>query len=69
MNMKFWYKRSIQGLQEYFREYRKMPDVEAWNKYAQKNNYLNTESIKYISGLKFHIWCKKFKRQFRQRIS
>lgn len=68
MNMKFWYERSIQGLQEYFREYRKMPDVEEWNKYAQRNNYLNTESIKYISGLKFHIWCKKIKRQFRQKI-
>lgn len=69
MNMRFWYERSVSGLQEYVDIYNKIPDVAGWNRYAQKNNYLSTESIKYISGLKFHRWCKKIKRQFRQKIS
>ena len=69
MNMKFWFERSIDGLHEYFRIYDQIPDVEKWNKYAKKNNYLSTESIRYISGLKFHRWCKQIKRQFRQKIS
>lgn len=28
----------------------KFPKVREWNKYAQKNTFLNSESIKYING-------------------
>ncbi len=66
MNMKFWYEISIVGLQKYFKIYKRIPAIEEWNKYAHKNNYLSSESIRYISGLKFQKWCRNIKRQFRQ---
>ena len=66
MNMKFWYEKSISGLQKYFKIYKRIPGIEEWNKYAYENNYLSSESIRYISGLKFQRWCRKIKGQFRQ---
>lgn len=66
MNMKYWYEISIIGLQKYFKIYKRIPGTVEWNKYAHKNNYLSSESIRYISGLKFHRWCKEMRKRFRQ---
>lgn len=55
------YKITYQKLKKLSGEFNENITVEAWNKYAKKNNYLNSESIKYISGLNWNELKLKMK--------
>ena len=48
------YVESIDALSKITNEFVKFPSVAEWNKYAKEKVLLNSESIKYISGLNWH---------------
>ena len=54
-----YYNKSIEALEEYIgREKKNITEVE-WNRLAFKNNYLSSETIGYLSKVKFNKLCKK----------
>lgn len=54
-----YYNKSIEALKEYIgREKKTITEVE-WNRLAFKNNYLSSETIGYLSKVKFNKLCKK----------
>ena len=63
-NMYLEYKKTIKELTEITTNFNKFPTIAEWNKYAKEKGLLNSESIKYISGLNWHelrsrIYIKK----------
>lgn len=46
--MGYFYNVSLEGLKQYIQENSKRPDTHEWNCYAKENNYLSSESMKYI---------------------
>lgn len=48
-----YYKNSLEGLKRYKEINNKVPNKREWNEYAYKNNYLSSESMKYIGNIKF----------------
>jgi len=48
------YLESMFELRKITKLFAKFPSVDEWNKYAKENLLLNSESIKYISGLNWH---------------
>ena len=55
------YKISYQKLKKLSGEFNENITIEAWNRYAKENDYLNAESIKYISGLNWNELKLKMK--------
>ena len=53
-NMYISYKIAISELRRISKEFDKFPTTEEWNKYAKEKELINSESIKYISGLNWH---------------
>lgn len=51
--MKYYYEKSMNGIKEYTKKYNKKPSISEWNIYAKNNNYLSSESMKYIGKIKF----------------
>lgn len=51
-SMLYFYERSIEGLKQYIKDNNKEPTISEWNKYAMENNYLSSESMKYMQNLK-----------------
>lgn len=47
--MDYIYNKSYQQLKKLTVEISEFPSVQIWNEYAKKNNYLNSQSIQYIS--------------------
>lgn len=52
--MKELYQKSLQKI----KEISKIITEREWNKIAYKENFLSSESIKYISGMSFEELCK-----------
>lgn len=52
--MKITYEKSIEEIKETTKIFTKFSTVKEWNKYAKEKYLLNSESIKYISGLNWH---------------
>ncbi len=48
------YNLSIKKLKQLTIDFNEFPTVESWNYYAKNNNLLNSETLKYISGLNWH---------------
>lgn len=48
-----YYEKSLEGLKQYIKDNNKKPSIKEWNKYAFENNYLSSESMKYIGNIKF----------------
>lgn len=48
------YNNAIEKLEKLTAEFGEFPSIEKWNKYAKEKVLLNSESIKYISGLNWH---------------
>lgn len=48
------YKKSYKQLSKIMLQFNESISAEAWNKYAKENNYLNSESMKYISRLNWN---------------
>lgn len=46
-----YYEKSLEGLKQYIKDNNKEPDKKEWNKYAYENNYLSSESMRYIGNI------------------
>ncbi|MCI9178044.1 MAG: hypothetical protein HFJ28_05750 [Clostridia bacterium] len=62
-----YYKESIQALTKYIEENKAMPTEKTWNKMAVSKNYLTSQSLGYLSGLRFPDLCKKKYREIQKR--
>ena len=58
-----YYKKSIESLTKYIEENKAMPTEKVWNQIAFNNNYLTSQSLGYLAGLKFPELCKKIYKQ------
>lgn len=47
------YLKSLERLKLYIEEHNQMPTVAEWNKIAKQENFLSSESMKYIGNIKF----------------
>ncbi len=52
--MKKYYEEAIQKICEMS----KILTESEWNKIAKEENYLSSESLRYISNIDFEDWCK-----------
>ena len=48
------YVESINAIEKITQDFGEFPSIPEWNKYAKEKDLLNSESIKYISGLNWH---------------
>lgn len=63
-----YYSKSIKALKEYIeRENKTITEVE-WNRLAFKNNYLSSETIGYLSKIKFNKLCKNILKDLKKEI-
>lgn len=46
-----YYEKSLEGLKKYIEINKKQPNKKEWNKYAYENNYLSSESMRYIGNI------------------
>ena len=49
--MLYYYKISLEGLKKYIKDNNREPSKIEWNKYAYENNFLSSESMKYIGNI------------------
>lgn len=56
-----FYEKSIKELKNLTLDSGGFPNVKLWNKYALKNNCLNSASLEYISGMNWHKLEKKIR--------
>lgn len=52
-SMKILFQKSYNGFYEYKKIFGKKPSRKEWNRYAFENDYLSSESMKYIGDVKF----------------
>ena len=58
-NYEQFYQKSMQALTKYIQEKRSLPTEKVWNKIAISENYLTSQTMGYLSGIKFPELCKK----------
>lgn len=56
-SMVYFYNQSKNGLLQYYDTHKNIPTISEWSKYAKENDYLSYESIQYMSGMRFDVWC------------
>lgn len=56
-----FYEKSLKELKDLMLDLGGFPNVKLWNKYALKNNCLNSASLEYISGMNWHKLEKKIR--------
>lgn len=62
-----YYRKSIDALKEYIkRENKTITEVE-WNRLAFRNNYLSSETIGYLSNIKFNKLCKNILKDLKKK--
>lgn len=47
-----YYEKSLEGIKQYVKDNNKEPTSKEWNKYAYENNYLSSESLKYMGNIR-----------------
>lgn len=62
------YLESMFELRKISKIFGKFPTIDEWNKYAKENMLLNSESIKYISGLNWHKLKDRIKNDLNKKI-
>ena len=55
--MKNYFEKSLQKIKELL----EIPSEKEWNTIAKLEGYLSTESLKYISGMKFQDLCQEIR--------
>lgn len=58
---------SMYELRKISKEFGEFPTVEEWNRYAKENMLLNSESIKYISGLDWNKLRDRIKKDLNKK--
>lgn len=59
------YLESMFELRKISKIFNEFPSVDEWNKYAKEKYLLNSESLKYISGLNWHKLKDKIKKEMK----
>lgn len=62
-----YYEKSVEALTKYIGETKVIPTEKIWNKMAINQNYLTSQSLGYLSGIKFPELCKKIYKQTQKR--
>lgn len=62
-----YYERSIEALTKHIEETKIVPTEKNWNKMAISQNYLTSQSLGYLSGIKFPELCKRIYKQTQKR--
>ena len=57
-NYEQYYQESIEALTQYIKENKSIPTEKVWNKIAFAKNLLTSQSLGYLSGIKFSDICK-----------
>ena len=57
-NYEQYYQESIEALTQYIKENKLIPTEKVWNKVASEKNLLTSQSLGYLSGIKFSDLCK-----------
>ena len=65
-NYEQYHKKSIEALTQYIMENKAMPTEKVWNKLASKNDYLTSQSLGYLSGIKFSDLCKDIYKKYKK---
>lgn len=66
-NYEQFYQRSMEALTEYIEKNMDVPTEKEWNKMAIEKDYLTSQSIGYISNMKFPEICKKIYKELRKK--
>lgn len=48
-----YYEKSLEGMKKYIQINKKKPNRREWNEYAYENNFLSSESMKYMGNINF----------------
>ncbi len=62
-----YYHKSMDALEEYIYDKRQIPTEKQWNRHAIENSYLSSQTIGYMSGMKFPDLCKKMYKEMQKR--
>ncbi len=62
-----YYEESMEALTQYIQEHKAMPTEKIWNKLAVEKGYLTSQSVGYLSGVKFPELCKKIYKQVQRK--
>ncbi len=54
-----FYEKSMKALTAYIENNKEMPTEKVWNRLAIGQDYLSSQTIGYLSGMKFPDLCKK----------
>jgi hypothetical protein len=52
-SMLYYYEKSLDGLKKFIKDNNHEPNKKEWNTYAKENNFLSSESMKYIGNINF----------------
>lgn len=66
-NYEQYYSASMQALTKYISEKRSLPTEKVWNKIAVQGDYLTSQSLGYLSGIKFPELCKKIYKEIQKK--
>lgn len=61
-----YYQKSIQELRNLIREKSEIPTEKIWNKIAEEQGYLTSQSLGYIAQVKFPELCKNIYREIQK---
>ncbi len=56
---KEFYDQSMNALTQYIENNKELPTEKVWNRLAVEQDYLSSQTIGYLSGMKFPDLCKK----------
>ena len=54
-----FYEKSMKALTEYIENNKEIPTEKVWNRLAVEEYYLSSQTIGYLTGIKFPDLCKK----------
>ena len=57
-NYEQYYQESVEELTQYIKENKSVPTEKVWNKIAATKSLLTSQSLGYLSGMKFSDLCK-----------
>lgn len=66
--MIYEYQIAYDKLKQLTLDFGEFPSINSWNYYAKQNTYLNSESIKYISGLDWNKLRQKILYEIRKKL-
>ncbi len=65
-NYEQYYQESIEALTQYIKENKSIPTEKVWNKIAFAKNLLTSQSLGYLSGIKFSDICKDIYKNYKK---